>query len=445
MPKYPNIVVRPPGPKAREIVERDEKVISQSFVRFYPLVIESGKGCVLRDVDGNEYIDFNSGLVCLNVGHCHPKVVEAIKKQSERYLHYSITDFLYREVVDLAEKLGQITPGKYAKKVFFGNSGAEAIEGAAKLAKWHMRRPRFIAFISAFHGRTLGAVSFTASKPVQMRYFFPMVPGVTHVPYPYCYRCPYKMTYPDCNFWCVDFIDEYVLQKYVPPEETAAFVFEPIQGEGGYVVPPDGYFQRLKTLADKYGMLMVDDEVQAGMGRTGKWCAIEHWGVEPDIVCLAKSIAAGMPLSAIVANAKIMDWEGGTHASTFGGNPVSCAAALAVIDVMKSERLLENAAQQGAHVLKRLNELKSESEIVGDVRGKGLMIGVEIVEDKKSKKPASEKANEIMMRTWRRGIALITCGKSTIRIAPPLVITRELVDSALDILTSTIKEVEKEK
>jgi len=445
MPKYPNIIVRPPGPKAREIVERDEKVISQSFVRFYPLVIESGKGCVLRDVDGNEYIDFNSGLVCLNVGHCHPKVIDAVKKQADRYLHYSITDFLYREVVDLAEKLGEITPGKYAKKVFFGNSGAEAIEGAAKLAKWHMRRPRFIAFISAFHGRTLGAVSFTASKPVQMRYFFPMVPGVTHVPYPYCYRCPYKMTHPDCNFWCVDFIDEYVLQKYVPPEEAAAFVFEPIQGEGGYVVPPEGYFQRLKKLADKYGILMVDDEVQAGMGRTGKWCAIEHWGVEPDIVCLAKSIAAGMPLSAIVANAKIMDWEGGTHASTFGGNPVSCAAALAVIDVTKSDKLLENAAQQGAYIIKRLNELKSESEIVGDVRGKGLMIGVEIVEDKKSKKIAAEKANEIMMRAWRRGIALITCGKSTIRIAPPLVITRELVDSALDILTSAVKEVEKEK
>ncbi|MEM2103032.1 MAG: acetyl ornithine aminotransferase family protein [Candidatus Bathyarchaeia archaeon] len=445
MPKYPNIIVRPPGPKAREIVERDEKVISQSFVRFYPLVIENGKGCILRDVDGNEYIDFNSGLVCLNVGHCHPKVIEAVKKQSERYLHYSITDFLYREVVDLAEKLGEITPGNYAKKVFFGNSGAEAIEGAAKLAKWHMRRPRFIAFISAFHGRTLGAVSFTASKPVQMRYFFPMVPGVTHVPYPYCYRCPYKMTYPDCNFWCVDFIDEYVLQKYVPPEEVAAFVFEPIQGEGGYVVPPDGYFQRLKKLADKYGVLLIDDEVQAGMGRTGKWCAIEHWNIEPDIVCLAKSIAAGMPLSAIVARDKIMDWEGGTHASTFGGNPVSCAAALAVIDIIKNEKLLDNATQQGAYIMKRMKEFMNESEIVGDVRGKGLMIGVEIVEDKKSKKPAGEKANEIMMRSWRRGVALITCGKSTLRIVPPLVITRELVDSALDIITSTIKEVEKEK
>jgi len=445
MPAYPKIVVSPPGPKAREIVERDDRVISHSFVRFYPLVIESGKGAVLRDVDGNEYIDFNSGLVCLNVGHCHPKVVDAVKKQAERYLHYSITDFLYTGVIDLAERLNEITPGKYRKKVFFGNSGAEAVEGAAKLARWHSRRPRFIAFISAFHGRTLGAVSFTASKPVQMRYFFPLVPGVTHVPYPYCYRCPYKMTYPDCEFWCVDFIDEYVLQKYAPPEEMAAFVFEPIQGEGGYVVPPDGFFQRLKKLADKYGILLIDDEVQAGMARTGKWWAIEHWGVAPDVICSAKSIAAGMPLSAIIANEKIMDWEGGTHASTFGGNPVSCAAALAVIDVIKSEKLLDNATQQGVHVMKRMKEFMEDSEIVGDVRGKGLMIGVEIVEDKKSKKPAGDKANEIMMRSWKRGVAMITCGKSTLRIAPPLIITRDLVDSALDIITSTIKEVESEK
>jgi 4-aminobutyrate aminotransferase len=445
MPNYPKIVVRPPGPKAREIVERDNKAISQSFVRFYPLVIESGKGAVLRDVDGNEYIDFNSGLVCLNVGHCHPKVVDAVKKQAERFLHYSVTDFLYREVVDLAEKLGEVTPGKGAKKVFFGNSGAEAIEGAAKLAKWHMRRPRFIAFISAFHGRTLGAVSFTASKPVQMRYFFPMVPGVTHVPYPNCYRCPFHLSYPDCDYWCVDFIDEYVLQKYVPPEEVAAFVFEPIQGEGGYVVPPDDYFKRLKKLADKYGILLVDDEVQAGVARTGKWWAIEHWGVEPDIICSAKSIAAGLPLSAIIARDEIMDWEGGTHASTFGGNPVSCAAALAVIDVIKSEKLLENATQQGAYVIKRMKEFMKDSEIVGDVRGKGLMIGVEIVEDKESKKPAGEKANEIMMRSWKRGVALITSGKSSLRIVPPLVITRELIDSALDIITSSVKEVEKEK
>lgn len=444
MTAYPKIVVSPPGPKAREMVKKDESLVSPSYARFYPLVIDSGKGCIVKDVDGNEFIDFNSGLVCLNVGHSHPKVVAAIKKQCDRFLHYSNTDFYYDEVIDLAGKLAEITPGGFNKKVYFGNSGAEAIEAAVKLAKWHSRRQLFIAFISAFHGRTIGALSFTASKPTQRRYFFPLMPGVTHVPYPYCYRCPFKLTYPECHYWCVDFIDEYVLQKYVPPEDTAAILYEPIQGEGGYVVPPPEYPKRLKKLADKYGLLFIDDEVQTGMGRTGKWFAIEHWDVEPDIICSAKGLASGMPLGAVIAKAKVMDWVGGSHASTFGGNPLSCAAALAVIDTIKEEKLLENATKQGAYIMKRLEELKARSEIVGDVRGKGLMIGLEIVEDKKSKKPAPEKVKEIMIRSWKRGVAVITCGTSTIRIAPPLVITRELVDSALDIIEDTVKEVEKE-
>lgn len=444
MADYPKIVVTPPGPKARELAKRDDKVISQSFVRFYPLAIQSGKGCIIRDVDGNEYIDFNSGLVCLNVGHSHPKVIEAMKNQLDRFLHYSITDFMYHEVVDTAEKLVEITPGRWQKKVFFCNSGAEAVEAGAKLARWHTRKQSYIAFISAFHGRTFGGMSFTSSKPVQRRYFFPLVPGVTHVPYGYCYRCPFKLTYPDCHYWCVDFIDEYVLQKYIPPEEVAAFVFEAIQGEGGYVVPPPEYFQRLKKLADKYGILMMDDEVQAGMARTGKWFAIEHWGVEPDIICIAKSIAAGMPLGAMVAKDSIMDWEGGSHASTFGGNPVSCAAASAVINAIQDEGLRENAAKEGTYIMKRLRDLKEESGIVGDVRGKGLMIGIELVEDKTSKKPASKQAAEVMMRSWKRGVAVITCGKSTIRIAPPLVITRELVDAGMDIIEDAIKQVERE-
>ena len=444
MTAYPKIVVSPPGPKAREMVKKDESLVSPSYARFYPLVIDSGKGCIVKDVDGNEFIDFNSGLVCLNVGHSHPKVVAAIKKQCDRFLHYSNTDFYYDEVIDLAGKLAEITPGDFNKKVYFGNSGAEAIEAAVKLAKWHSRRQLFIAFISAFHGRTIGALSFTASKPTQRRYFFPLMPGVTHVPYPYCYRCPFKLTYPECHYWCVDFIDEYVLQKYVPPEDTAAILYEPIQGEGGYVVPPPEYPKRLKKLADKYGLLFIDDEVQTGMGRTGKWFAIEHWDVEPDIICSAKGLASGMPLGAVIAKAKVMDWVGGSHASTFGGNPLSCAAALAVIDTIKEEKLLENATKQGAYIMKRLEELKARSEIVGDVRGKGLMIGLEIVEDKESKKPAPEKVKEIMMRSWKRGVAVITCGTSTIRIAPPLIITRELVDSALDIIEDTVKEVEKE-
>jgi len=443
MSTYPKIVVTPPGPKARELVKKDESLISSSYGRFYPLVIESGQGCVLRDVDGNEYIDFNSGLVCLNVGHNHPKVIEAIKKQCDKFLHYSNTDFYYNETVELAEKLKEITPGNFDKKVFFSNSGTESIEAAIKLAKWHTRKQLFVAFISAFHGRTIGSLSFTASKPTQRRYFFPLMPGVTHVPYPYCYRCPFKLTYPECHYWCVDFIDEFVLQKYSPPEEVAAFVFEPIQGEGGYVVPPPEYFQRLKKLADKYGILLVDDEVQAGMGRTGKWFAIENWAVEPDIIGSAKALASGLPLGATIAKAKVMDWVGGSHASTFGGNPLSCVAASAVIETIKSEKLLENATKQGAYIMKRLEELKQQSEIVGDVRGKGLMIGMELVENKKDKKSAPQLASEIMMRSWKRGVAVITCGASTIRVAPPLNITKELVDSAMEIIEDVMKEVEK--
>jgi 4-aminobutyrate aminotransferase len=271
------------------------------------------------------------------------------------------------------------------------------------------------------------------------------MPGVTHVPYPYCYRCPFKQTYPDCHYWCIDFIDEFVLQKYVPSEDVAAILFEPIQGEGGYIVPPPEYFQRLKKLADKYGLLLIDDEVQAGTGRTGKWFAIEHWSVEPDILCAAKALASGLPLGATIAKAKIMDWTGGSHASTFGGNPLSCAAAMSVIEIIKEEKLLENATKQGAYILKRLEELKEESSIIGDVRGKGLMIGMEIVANKEDKKPAPDKASEIIMRSWRRGVAVITCGVSTIRIAPPLNIDRDLVDSALDIIEDVVKEVEREK
>ena len=444
MADYPKIVVAPPGPKARAVVKKDEQFISPSYGRFYPLVVESGKGCIVKDVDGNEFIDFNSGLVCMNVGHNHPKVIAAIKGQCDRFLHYSNTDFYYREVIDLAEKLAKIAPGESEKKVYFGNSGAEAVEAAVKLAKWHSRRQLFIGFISAFHGRTIGALSFTASKPTQKRHFFPLMPGVTHVPYAYCYRCPFKLEFPGCHYWCVDFIDEYVLQKYVPPEDTAAILLEPIQGEGGYVVPPPEYFQRLKKIADKYGLLLIDDEVQSGMGRTGKWFAIEHWGVEPDIIATSKALASGMPLGATIAKAKVMDWVAGSHASTFGGNPLSCVAASAVIDTIKEEKLLDNATKQGAYIMKRLGELKEKSDIVGDVRGKGLMIGMEIVEDKESRKPAPKKASEIMMRSWKRGVNVITCGASTIRVAPPLIITRELVDSALDIIEDVTREVEEE-
>jgi 4-aminobutyrate aminotransferase len=444
MSAFPRIVVSPPGPKARELLKKDERYISPSYSRYYPLVIDSGQECIVKDVDGNEYIDLNAGIACLNVGHLHPKIVTAVKTQCDRFLHYSNTDFYYEQVIRLAEKIAEITPGFPEKKTYFGNSGTEAIEAAAKLAKWHTRKQLFIAFTGAFHGRTLGSLSFTASKPTQRRHFFPLMPGVTHVPYSYCYRCSFKMTYPDCDHWCVDFIEEFVLKKYAPPEDVAAFVYEPIQGEGGYIVPPPEYFQKLKKLADKYGILMIDDEVQSGIGRTGKWFAIEHWSVEPDIVCSAKALASGLPIGATTASSKIMDWSAGSHASTFGGNPLACAAALAVIDVIKEERLLENSNKQGVYALKRLGELEKDNPIVGDVRGKGLMIGVELVEDKESKKPAPEKAHEVMIRSWKRGVAVVTCGLSTLRLSPPLIIKRETLDAALDIIEDTIRDVSKE-
>jgi 4-aminobutyrate aminotransferase len=439
--KYPKIVVTPPGPKARALVKEDESVISQSLVRFYPLAAESGHGSIVKDVDGNEFIDFNSGLVCLAVGHTHPRVVGAIKEQAEKLIHYSWTDFYYEKVVQLSEELVKITPGSFRKKVFLSNSGTEAIEAAMKLAKWHTRKHAFLSFIGAFHGRTLGSLSLTASKPYQRRHFFPMVPGDTHVPFADCYRCPFKMTYPECGMYCVDFIQEQVLDKYLPPEDVAAMFVEPIQGEGGYVVPPDDYFVRLKKLLDKNGIMMVDDEVQSGMGRTGRWFAIEHWGVEPDVVCTSKALASGLPIGATVAKAEDMDWEGGSHANTFGGNPVSCAAALQVISIIRDEHLMENATKQGNYIMKRLREMQEKYLIIGDVRGKGLMIGAEIVKDPKTKEYADKEAHDIMMKSFRRGLAIITAGHSTLRIVPPLIITRDIVDSGLEILEGAIKEV----
>jgi 4-aminobutyrate aminotransferase len=441
MPAKPKIVVEPPGPKARELLARDTNVLSRSVVRWYPLVADSGSGCIVKDVDGNEFVDFNSGLVVLAVGHSHPRVVKAIKDQAEKLIHYSWTDFYYKPLVDLGEQLIKITPGSFPKKVFFCNSGAEAIEAAMKAARWHTRKSLFLAYTGSFHGRTFAAMSLTASKPVQRKHFFPLVPETTHVPYPYCYRCPFRLTHPECNMWCVDFIEEEVLKKYQPPEDTAAMFIEAIQGEGGYVVPPDDYFQRLKKIIDKYDILMVADEIQSGMGRTGKWFAIEHWGVTPDIVTCAKAIASGMPLGATITREEIMDWESGSHANTFGGNPVACAAGLAVIDIIRDEKLLENATRQGAYLMKRLKEMQQKYPIIGDVRGRGLMVGVEFVKDLETKEPAAEEVLDIMNKCFKRGLAIITAGKSTMRFAPPIIIDRETIDAGLEVFEGAVKEV----
>ena len=442
---YPKIKVTPPGPKAKKIVERDAAVISPSFGRAYPLVIERGEGNIVVDVDGNEFIDMNAGLAVCSVGHSHPKVIKAIKDQVDKFIHYSYTDFFYDNYVNLGEVLHDLVPGKHKKKFFYGNSGAEAIEAAMKVSRWHSQRQGILAYIGSFHGRTMGAVSLTASKPYQRRRFSPLVPGVEHIFYPYCYRCPFHLECPNCNYACVDYIDEYLFHKYVPAEEVSMLIAEPIQGEGGYVVPPDGYFKKLKKLLDENGILFAVDEVQSGIGRTGKWFAIEHYGVVPDIVCMAKGIAAGMPLGVMASRADIQDWTPGSHASTFGGNPVSCAAALAVIDIIKSEKLLENSRREGAYIKKRLEEMMETHPLMGDVRGKGLMVGVELVKDKDTKEYAKQETEDVMMECFRQGLAIVNCGVNVIRWMPPLTITRDLVDPSLEIFEKSLSKVEKSK
>ena len=439
----PFIRVEPPGPRAREVLEKDSNVLMQSFVRWYPLVVETAHGAVVEDVDGNRYIDFNSGLAVMNVGHLHPKVVSAIKRQAEKLLHYSLTDFYYKEAVEVGEKIKGIMPFKGDSRLFYANSGAETVEGALKIARGHFKGSRqyIIGFLGAFHGRTMGAVSITASKPVQRKWFSPLVPGVIHVPYPYSYRCPFKAKTPEeCGEAVIGYIEDWILSKMVDPTEVAAFIIEPIQGEGGYIVPPDNFLPRLRKLADEHGILLIVDEVQTGVGRTGEWYAVNHWRVEPDILTSAKGIASGLPLGVIGGKKEVMDLPPGSHASTFGGNPVSLAAAGAVIDVIREENLLENARVQGDYIMKRFQEMMNYIDLIGEVRGKGLMIGVELVRNRETKEPARKEMSWIINNAFKRGILIISAGISTLRIAPPLIITRELVDRALDILEDLLKK-----
>ncbi len=443
----PLIRVEPPGPRAREVVERDSRVIMQSFTRWYPLVIKRGYGSIVEDVDGNRYIDFNAGIAVLNVGHRHPRVVEAIKRQLEKFIHYSLTDFYYEEAVDAAETLLDIAPIG-GGKVFFTNSGAESIEALIKVARGHFRgsRPYIISFLGGFHGRTYAAMSASASKPVHRRGFYPLVPGFIHVPYPYPYRCPFGRLEPrECGDAVLGYLEDWVLAKLVDPNEVAAILVEPVQGEGGYVVPPDNFLPGLRRLTSRHGMLLGVDEVQTGFGRTGKWFAVEHWGVEPDLMAVAKAIAAGLPLGALLGKSGVMDLPPGSHANTFGGNPVALAAFKAVVEVMREEQLPERAARLGEEALKRLKELEEASDIVGDVRGLGLMIGVELVKDKGEREPAPELLEQVLRKSFKRGLLVIGAGVSTVRIAPPLTIEEELLHAGLDILESVIREVEREK
>ena len=437
--RYPNIKTILPGPEASKLIEIDSAHVSPSYTRIYPLVAQKGEGLWLEDVDGNVFLDFTAGIAVCATGHCHPRVVEAIKKQAERLLHMSGTDFYYTPQIRLAEKLVSVIPGDKEKKVYFGNSGAEAVEAAFKLARWHTRRELNIAFFGAFHGRTMGALSLTASKSQQKRHYHPFVPGITHIPYAYCYRCPYGGCYPACGIECVHWIEDTLFRTTMSPEEVAAIFVEPIQGEGGYVVPPPEFHQELRRIAQKWGILYVADEVQSGMGRTGKMTAMEHFGVEPDIIALAKGIASGLPLGAMVAESRIMDWEAGSHASTFGGNPVSCQAALATIELLQGE-LMANADIQGRRLMEGLKELQKEFECIGDVRGKGLMVGVELVKDRGTKERAGEWRDGIIGKAFGKGLLLIGCGENTLRLCPALTVSPEEIDLCLSMLAEIIKE-----
>lgn len=427
-----------PGPRARAVIERDTRVVSPSYTRCYPLVVNQGEGCMVEDVDGNRYLDFNAGIAVVAAGHCHPKVVKAIQDQAARLIHMSGTDFYYEEMVALAEKLSEIAPGEVERRVSFGNSGAEAVEGAIKLARYATGRDKLIAFYGAFHGRTMGALSLTARKATQRAHFGPLVPGVSHAPYPNCYRCPFGKEPEGCAVECVKFIEDTLLKTISPAEETAAIVFEAVQGEGGYVVPPRKFFDELQRVAKQHGILLVVDEVQSGMGRTGKMWASEHFDLVPDILAVAKGIASGLPLGATIARSDLMTWTPGAHASTFGGNPVSCAAALVTIGLLQ-ESLVENAARMGEHMVTRLRTWPARFPNVGDVRGLGLMLGIELVRDQKTKVPAGDLRDRVLSMAFERGVLVLGAGDSTIRLCPPLVVTRDQCDFALDTLEECLK------
>jgi 4-aminobutyrate aminotransferase len=404
--------------------------------------MDRGSGSEVWDVDGNRYVDFMSGIAVCTTGHSHPKVVDAIKKQADKFLHIS-SDYYHPIWVELAERVTGVAPFKEKAKVFLSNSGAESVECAIKLARYHTGRQQFIGFYGAFHGRTMGALAFTASKPVYRRGFMPLMNGVSHVPYPDPYRPILRSNKGEgYGETVVRFIEEKVLGMVMPPEDCAAILLEPIQGEGGYVVPPDDFFPALRRLCDKHGILLISDEVQAGVGRTGKWWAIEHWGVEPDIVCSAKGLASGIPFGATIARESVMSWPEGAHGNTYGGNPIACAAALATLDLVEDE-LLENAATLGEYTLDALSEIQTRHKSIGQVRGKGLMIGVDFVKDQESREPAHDLRDKVEELAFQTGLLVMGCGKSTMRIAPALSIDKALIDEGLEKLESAITEAEK--
>ncbi len=436
--QVPRVVAPGLESEAEQWVKRDAAVLSPSYTRSYPFVMDRGRGSEVWDVEGRRYIDFNAGIAVVATGHCHPDVVRAIQDQAERFIHMSGTDFYYPVEIELAERLDALVPGEEPHQTFLSNSGAEAIEAALKLARYTTGRPRMLAFIGGFHGRTMGALSLTASKAVQRDGFAPLVPGVSHVPYGYCYRCPYHLQYPACDVACVTYIEKTLFKHLIPPREVAAIFVEPIQGEGGYVVPPPEFLPRLKELAEKHDILLVDDEVQAGIGRTGKMFAIEHWGVVPDIVCMAKGLASGMPLGATTARQSLMTWVPGSHGNTFGGNPLSCAAAMETLRLVEGE-YMAHAAAMGEVALERLRGMQRRYPQIGDVRGKGLMIGVELVRDPESREPAGALRDAVVQEAFERGLLMLGAGTSALRFCPALNIPRAILDEGLNVFEEALR------
>jgi 4-aminobutyrate aminotransferase len=431
-----------PGPRAKAIIDRDHTVVSPSYTRGYPLVMARGSGAMVEDVDGNVFLDFAAGIAVNSTGHSHPDVVRAITGQAEKFLHMSGTDFYYEPQVQLAEELAKVVPIRGGVRSFFGNSGTEAVEACLKLSRYTTGRLNVIAFLGGFHGRSMGSLSLTASKALQRRGFGPMLPGVYHAPYADCYRCPVGLNPESCQAECLRYLEDQIFVHLVSPDEVAAIIVEPIQGEGGYIVAPDQFLQRLRQLTSAHGILLVADEVQSGMGRSGRMFAIEYSGVEPDMVAIAKGVASGLPLGVAAARSGLMAWPPGAHASTFGGNPVSCAAALATLKLLK-ERLVANAADVGAHLMDGLKGLMAKHRLIGDVRGRGLMVGVELVRDRTTKERAIEERDAVVNEAFSRGLLLLGAGKNAIRFSPPLVITRDQADVAVQIFDESLSVVER--
>ncbi|MBL8120471.1 MAG: acetyl ornithine aminotransferase family protein [Anaerolineae bacterium] len=433
-----------PGPKSQAIIDRDSVIMTGALTPRYPFVIERGEGARVWDVDGQEYIDFAAGIAVTSTGHSHPKVVEAIIEQSKKFIHIAGTDYYYDVQVKIAEKLAEIAPFDEPARVFLTNSGTEAVEGALKLARWYTRRHQVIAFYGAFHGRTMGALSLTSSKIPQRDGFLPLIPGVHHVPFNNPYRCLHGREETACrdHCTCADFITDVLFKRTVPPDSVAAIILEPIQGEGGYVVPDARFVQQLRDICTRHGIMLIADEVQSGIGRTGKWWAIEHFGVQPDIVCSAKGLASGMPLGAVIAREHIMSWPPGAHGSTFGGNPISCAAALATLELIESG-YMQNAVEQGEYITEVLEEMRSHHPSLrhGRIDGRGLMVGAELVLDQ-SRTPAKELRNHVERLAIENGLLILGAGESTLRFCPALMIDRSTVHEGLERFEKSLTQAE---